>query len=229
MNKSGKPLRKYPGSGRELADVYNKSEKVRNIPITDGNTINSQNLNDKNMAMDENLTNTAEMNEIGEAEGLAGELAAKLETAEREKEELREQVKRSYAELENFRRRSLKEKQELIDYANERLLFKMLALLDDMGNALDAGRKSEDYQALLTGIEMIHQKSLKLFEESGVIPMEHSVGKPFDFNLHEAIMMMPSEDAKAEHIVAEVQKGYMIHEKVLRHAKVVTSSGPAES
>ncbi len=226
MNKSGKPLRKYPGHGKGLADVYSKGDKVRNIPITDANTINSNDLTDLDMATEENnLTEAGEMFDPAEI----AEMAAKLEAAEKEKEELREQVRRSYADLENFRRRSLKEKQELIDYANERLLFKLLALLDDMGNAIDAGRKSEDYEALLTGIEMIYQKSLKLFEESGVKPMENSVGRLFDFNLHEAIMMMPSADVPAEHIAAEVQKGYMIHEKVLRHAKVVTSSGPAES
>lgn len=228
MSKSGKPLRKYPGAGGGIADIYGRTDNVRNIPIMDGDSVSINEFKD-NMSKEENK-HSAENNDLAEMsyEEMVLELTARLETAEKEKEELREQVKRAYAELENFRRRSLKEKQEMIDYANERLLFKMLAMLDDMSNAIDAGKKSDDYEALLRGIEMIQQKTLKTFEESGVKPMELSVGKEFDFNLHEAIMMMPSDEVPAEHIVAEVQKGYMMHDKVLRHAKVVTSSGPAE-
>jgi molecular chaperone GrpE len=229
LSKTGKPLRKYPGAGGGIADIYCRTDNVRNIPIMEGDSVTINELKE-NMSKEETKQDT-ENNDMAEMsyEEAVVELTARLEAAEKEKEETKEQVKRAYAELENFRRRSLKEKQEMIDYANERLLFKMLALLDDISNAIDAGKKSDDYEALLRGIEMIQQKTLKTFEESGVKPMELSVGKEFDFNLHEAIMMMPSDEVPAEHIVAEVQKGYMMHDKVLRHAKVVTSSGPAES
>ncbi len=231
MTKSGKPLRNLSTTGRDLAGIYGKGDNVRNIPITDGDGVSFKEFSDKNMENDDNTINMDDFGENATPEqiDIINELTSRIEKAEKERDEVKDQLMRSYAELENFRRRSLKEKQELIDFANERLLFKMLATLDDIGNAIDAGKKTDDYEALLKGIELIQQKALRLFEEAGVKPMEDSTGKPFDFNLHEAIMMMPSEEIEAEHIINEVQKGYTIHDKVLRHAKVVTSSGKPTS
>ncbi|OGU41126.1 MAG: nucleotide exchange factor GrpE [Ignavibacteria bacterium GWB2_35_12] len=148
----------------------------------------------------------------------------KLKELEKERDELKDQVLRVAAELENYRRRALKEKREMIDYANERLILNLLPLLDDLGKAVEAGKKAVDCDSMLTGLDLIYQKALKLFENENVKIMENTVGKPFDVNEHEAVMRMPSE-LPEDYIISEVQSGYTMKDKVLRHAKVVTSAG----
>jgi len=145
-----------------------------------------------------------------------------------ERDELKDRYVRSAAELENIRRRSMREKQEMLEYANERLLFKMLELLDDFGNAIQAGKKTDDASAMLAGIELINQKVEKLFTDAGVKRMESPIGKPFNVDLQEALMHIPSEYPEG-YVVHEILPGYMINEKVLRHAKVVTSAGEPEN
>lgn len=223
-----KPLRTTANKTKDLYNTYLKNQGVRNIPI---NTPDEENENMKEdtevieeKAEDTKSEENTEQNKQGDNDDII-EIVEQFEQVSKEKEELLEQLRRKTAEMENFRRRTLKEKQDMLEYANERLLFKLLPILDDFGAALEAGRKSDDYRALLTGIEMIQQKSTKLFEEAGVKTMESPIGQPFDVELHEAIMMMPSNDIEEGNVIHEVQKGYTIGEKVLRHAKVVTSSG----
>ena len=115
----------------------------------------------------------------------------------------------------------------MLEYANEKLLFKFLSLADDFDAGLESARKSQDYDALLKGVELIQSKLLKLFEESGVKRMESYVGKPFDVDFHEALMHIPSEFPEGN-VIQEVQPGYMMHNKVLRHTKVVTSAGSSK-
>jgi molecular chaperone GrpE len=154
---------------------------------------------------------------IKEMEKMISELAS-------ERDELKDKFVRTAAEMENLRRRTMKEKQEIIEYANERLLFKMLDILDDLGNAVEAARKSGDSESILKGIEMIQQKSEKLFLDAGVTRIPSPVGSEFDVHFHEALMHVPSEFPE-NNVINEVQPGYMIHNKVLRHTKVVTSAG----
>ncbi|MES2765841.1 MAG: nucleotide exchange factor GrpE [Bacteroidota bacterium] len=150
-----------------------------------------------------------------------------LATLKAERDELRDQVLRKSAEVENIRRRAQKEKQDLIEYANERLLGNLVHVLDDLYMALEAAKKSTDYDALLKGIEMVYTKAQKAFEQAGVKPIVDHIGKPFDVNYHEALMHMPSEEPEGN-VVQEVQRGYMLRDKVLRHAKVITSAGQGE-
>jgi molecular chaperone GrpE len=139
-----------------------------------------------------------------------------------ERDEFREISLRKVAELENFRRRTEQERQELIIHANAKLLQKLLPILDDMQRAVESGKNSAD-KALLEGIELVFQKTLQTFEEAGVQPM-NCVGEQFDANLHEALMQMPSEAPEGQ-IVQEAQRGYTLGGKVLRHAKVLVSAG----
>lgn len=155
-------------------------------------------------------------------------ISSKFEEIAKERDDLKEQVKRIAAELENLRRRCIKEKQEMIDYANERLLFKMLPLIDDMESAIEAGKKATDVNSILTGIEIIYNKVLSTFEEAGVKQMENPMGAEFDVNFHEAVATTPS-DLPEGYIAFIIQPGYMMQNKVLRHAKVVTSNGSSNT
>lgn len=150
-----------------------------------------------------------------------------LDKLKKERDEYKDQALRLAAELDNFKKRNIREKQELVEYANEKLLQKLLPLLDDMENAIEAGNKSKDFEGLLKGIEMIYQKAIKTFEEAGVKCMENPVGKQFDVQLQESLLHTPSNKPEGE-ILQLIQKGYIYNDKVLRYAKVITSAGNVE-
>lgn len=124
------------------------------------------------------------------------------------------------AEFDNFRKRVLKEKAELIKNAAEKTLFGLLPIVDDFERGLDA-TKDED-SAVRQGMDLIYQKLVKYLSDNGVTAMVSEAGSDFDADLHEAIAMVPapSDDLKGK-IIDTTQKGYTINDKVLRHAKVV--------
>ena len=214
-----KPLRSAPNKLRDLYNTYLKNEDM-NTEEDGGKDIKEKlrsEMQDETESIDDKKVTILKEEELVEIYELFNQL-------ESERDELKDKLARRTAELENVRRRSIKEKQDMIDYANEKLLYKMLGIVDDMNNALKAGKESHDYEALYKGVEMIAGKTNKLFEEAGVKPMDDPIGKPFDVDYHDALMQMPSDLPEGD-VVQEVQKGYMISDKVLRHAKVVTSSG----
>lgn len=149
---------------------------------------------------------------------------SQIENLKKENSELKELSLRKTAELENFRKRSIKEKSDLIDYANERLLSNFVELLDDLTMASNSSNNATDIESIKKGIDLILNKAKKLFDDAGVKQMEFGENDIFDVNLHEAMMMAPSD--KPEGTVLQVlQNGYLLKDKVLRHAKVITSSG----
>jgi molecular chaperone GrpE len=152
-----------------------------------------------------------------------------IASLEKERDELKDAVLRKTAELENMRRRVLKEKNELIQYANQTLFQKLLPLMDDFENAIKAGKTSEDFNSLMQGIEMIYNKAVKIFEESGVKKLDVKEGDPFNVEYHDAILKMPSENIEEDAIINVAENGYMYHDKVLRHAKVITSAGKPQN
>lgn len=142
-----------------------------------------------------------------------------------ERDDFRDQLLRKSAEFENYRKRTMKEKQDLIDFANEHLILKMLPVVDDLHTALEAAKQSTDPEGFLKGVEMIYAKAIKIFEDAGVSPIQTAPGEPFNVEVHEALAHMPSNDAPEGHILQEIQRGYTLREKVIRHTKVVTSAG----
>jgi molecular chaperone GrpE len=125
------------------------------------------------------------------------------------------------AEFDNFRRRTLKEKQELIKNASEKAMVELLPVVDDFERALDAMSKSGDVDALAEGVNLIYTKMVKYLEQQGVKPIE-STGKDFDPDLFDAITTFPAPDESMRgKVVDTTTKGYMINDKVLRHAQVV--------
>lgn len=225
---SKKPLRQALDTEKDLLNTYKKQEeqKVKKMEeesrtMEESQTeLNIDNQNEKSQAEDSNNSIIEELSNI------ALDKISEIEELKAERDYLKDQLVRKVAEIENQRKRHLKEKQELIDYANGQLLGKMIELLDYFEQAVDASGKTTDIEALRTGLEMLYQKAVKLFEEQGVKKMEDPTGKPFDVNLQDAIMAMNSD--KEEGTVLQVaQPGYMYKDKVLRHAKVITSNGQA--
>ncbi len=224
-----KPLRKSSNKIKDLMDTYLKNDNSKNIPITDSesenNLTNNDTIQSENINLGQEELDSKDFEKmIDDYKDAVDTLNTQLEVVTKEKDDLKDQLFRKAAELENIRRRGLKEKQEMIDYANERLLSQMIVLLDDINNAYNATQTVHDYDSLMKGVEMIRTKAVKLFEEAGIKQIESYVGKEFDVNFHEALMRMPSE-LPENFVVQEFQNGYMLNDKVLRHTKVITSSG----
>ncbi len=124
------------------------------------------------------------------------------------------------AEFDNFRKRTGKEKSDIIRNASESVLKGLLPIVDDFERGLEASAKLEDPSSIREGMELIYQKLVKFLASNGVKPIE-SNGRPFDAELHEAIAMVPVADESQKGIVIDTPtKGYTINDKVLRHAKV---------
>ncbi len=127
------------------------------------------------------------------------------------------------AEFDNFRKRTVRERADLIKSASEKALKGLLPIVDDFERGLDAIRDTTDAESVKEGMKLIYNKFVKYLADNGVKEIE-STGKPFDTELHEAVAMVPAEKEDEKGTVKDtVQKGYMLNDKVLRHAKVVVS------
>lgn len=161
----------------------------------------------------------------GEAvEGSAAGLAETLARKEEEIKSLQERVLRLAAEMDNTRKRLEREKSEGISYANESLLRSLLAVIDNLERAIEHAEKDADVNTLLEGVRMTHKSFLDALSRFACAPFE-AVGKPFDPNYHEAVMQQPSEDHPENTVIQEYQKGYTLHDRLLRPAMVVVSKG----
>lgn len=143
-----------------------------------------------------------------------------LEAAREEIEQLKTQMLYKTAEFDNYRKRTLKEKAELILNGGEKAVSAILPVIDDMERALDNGAKTDDPQVLREGMELIYHKMIKAMESLGVKEIETQEAD-FDTDIHEAVAMVPGMgDDKKGKVIDCLQKGYKLNDKVIRHAKV---------
>lgn len=187
---------------------------------------NKKNQNDEAKAAQEELLN--EENTEQQAQEQVTEEEATPEKRIAELEEQLEHEKKEYlflmADFENFRKRTLKEKGDLIKNGAESAMRDLLPVVDDLERALDAINKGGDLDSLKEGVDLIYNKFVKYLESQHVTAIE-STGKDFDTDVHEAVTMFPAPDPDMKGKVIDTTiKGYMINDKVLRHAKVVVGS-----
>ena len=200
--------------------------KEKEINIEDGNvqeTVqnenNEQTTQNENTEENQNTDNKAEEgdNNTDTADKKAEEVDP-LTKAQQEVEELKKQLLYKTAEFENYRKRTLKEKAELILNGGEKTVAAILPILDDFERAI--ADKSEDPKAIKEGVQMIFNKFIKTLEDLGVKKIE-TADKDFDVDFHEAIAMVPGMgDDKKGKVIDCVQTGYTLNDKVIRHAKV---------
>ena len=190
----------------------------------------AKDINIEEEEINEDVSETNETNETNEAsetsdtssssepsDSIEPELSP-LEKAEKEIEQLKDQYLRARAEFENYRKRTIKEKAELIINGGEKTITAILPVLDDFERAL--ADTTEDPEAIKQGMELIFHKFVKTLEGLGVKKIE-TEDKPFDVDYHEAIAMVPGMgDDKKGMVIDCVQTGYMLNDKVIRHAKV---------
>ncbi|MGB3959382.1 MAG: nucleotide exchange factor GrpE, partial [bacterium] len=146
-----------------------------------------------------------------------------LEEERAEKEEYLRLLQRTRADFENYRRRIDRERRDFINRANERLFLELLPVLDNMERALQVeGEPSA--AAIIEGVELIYRQFLEILKREGVTPIE-AQGKPFNPEVHEAVLQVEDAAAEAGTVVEEVQRGYMLHDRVLRPSMVKVAKG----
>ncbi|MCI6146847.1 MAG: nucleotide exchange factor GrpE [Bacteroidales bacterium] len=173
-------------------------------------------------------TQTEAQNAEVESQNAEEEEPAKEETPEDKIAALQAELEKSQkeylflmAEFDNYRKRTVKEKAELIKNGGEKAMLGLLPVIDDFERAIDAIDKSSDVEGLKEGVDLIYNKFMKYLESQQVKPME-STGTDFDADIYEAVTTFPAPDESMKgKVIDTVQKGYTINEKVLRHAKVV--------
>ena len=194
----------------------------RNEPMTANNQENeegteatkvqseTENTSAENVAADD-LTDTAATPDRGEA---TTDWEAKYN-------ELNDSYLRLRAEFDNYRKRTLREKSDLIKSGGEGALIGLLPVIDDFERALDTMKKATDPKAVAEGVELIYSKFMDYLGRQGVKPIE-AVGQPFGTEMFEAVAMIPAPDeAQKGRVIDCVQTGYVLNDKVIRHAKVV--------
>lgn len=185
------------------------------------NNANSNNLPENELqtadGVDKNDTPTAYDTQGGTDQPAT---EAELNRIKDELAEMKDKYLRLYSDFENFRRRTAREKLELIQTANESTLKQMLPVMDDFERAEKSFQNSNSKD--LEGLQLISNKFRKILEQNGVKPMELSTGSDFNPELHEAISQVPapSDELKGK-VVEVVEKGYLLNDKIIRHAKVV--------
>ncbi len=206
-----------------------KTEKERKHQIKEDETTE---IKVDNSAQDDIVEGVNEMSSENEP-AASGTVTSETETATTDKmvaeiasvqeklAEMQDKYLRLSAEFDNYRKRTLREKMDLVKYADENLLKKLVPFMDDFERALKAMEKAEDSTAVKDGIDLIYSKFRDFLNQNGVKEIE-SVNCNFNVDLHEAVAKMPVdvEDKKGK-IVDVVLKGYYLHDKVLRFSKVV--------
>ncbi|MBM4142064.1 MAG: nucleotide exchange factor GrpE [Lentisphaerae bacterium] len=144
---------------------------------------------------------------------------------EEEIKALQDRLLRLQADFDNFRKRTLREKEDLYCRANEDLMMELLPVLDHLDLALAAAQARDNADPVAEGFRMVAEQLLSKLGKFGLTPVD-AQGVPFDPNLHEAISHLPSADAPESSIIAQVRRGYRLGAQLLRPAQVVVSSGP---
>lgn len=192
--------------------MKNNENTGNNIEINDENVEN-------NVISDDNTEDTS-ANTDNSAEEKTTELTVEeqLEAAKKEVEQYKDKYLRAVAEFDNYRKRTLKEKAELLLNGSEKAVCAFLPILDDFERAI--ADKTEDVNAIKEGVQIIFNKFNKTLESLGVRKIE-TEGKDFDVDFHEAVAMVPGiGDDKKGKVIDCVQTGYQLNDKVIRHAKV---------
>ena len=188
----------------------------------DINIENEETLNEDPVAETDKETEDSENQENSEhtTDSESTEELDPLEKAQKEIDELKTQLLYKVAEFDNYRKRTLKERAELILNGGEKVIKAILPIIDDMERAIENGAKTDDPEVLREGMVLIHQKFTKTLESQGVSAIE-TEDADFDTDVHEAVAMVPGMgDDKKGKVIDCLQKGYKLNDKVIRHAKV---------
>ena len=188
--------------------------------MTEEEIKNTQEEEQQEPAVDESVASDSVADNQDEAATEEAEEKAPLEAALDEIESLKTQMLYKNAEFDNYRKRTLKERAELILNGGEKTITALLPVIDDMERAIANGEKTDDPQVLREGMQLIYQKLMKVLEAQGVSKIETD-NADFDTNLHEAVALVPGMgDDKKGKVIDCMAPGYKLNDKVIRYAKV---------
>lgn len=177
----------------------------------------------------ENNTNTDKKNEIDleRIEALLPEEIHQLIKKADEADDWKNKYLYATADLDNFRKRSAKERSNLIKYSGKNILYDLLEVVDNFDLAIKADKIESDPKVILQGIELISKQLHKVLESYGIKPVE-SKDKTFNPEIHEAMQKIPSDEVEPGNIISELQKGYYHKDKILRPARVIVAAEPEQ-
>ena len=154
------------------------------------------------------------------------ELLKKLTDTREEAEKNYDLYMRTYAEMENIKKRGIKEREELAKYANESIIKEILPVIDNLDKAISHAQNDENSSALVEGLELTRDGLMKALEKAGLKEVE-ALGKPFDPNFHESVSQQIDDTVAPGHVIMELQKGYLLNGRLMRPSMVVISQGKA--
>ncbi|MFO7526262.1 MAG: nucleotide exchange factor GrpE [Ignavibacteriaceae bacterium] len=157
-----------------------------------------------------------------ENEQIDSEANEKIKNLELQAAEWQDKFLRKVAEFENYKRRTENDQLNLLKYAAESFIIKLLPVLDDFERSLIHVDDVKNSSQIVEGIKLVYSKLLKTVEEQGVKRIE-CIGQPFDVNYHEAVMQMKNDSVPPHTVIEEIQSGYIYKDRVIRHAKVIVS------
>lgn len=149
-------------------------------------------------------------------------LEDKIKVLEQEIIQYKELALRKAAEFENYKRRTENDQLNLLKYAAESLIIKLLPTIDDLERSLEHMTEETDVQKIKEGVQLIYNKFVKTLDDQGVKKIE-SIGKPFSVEFHEALMQRADDSVPPHTVIDELETGYMYKDRVIRHAKVIVS------
>lgn len=200
--------------------VRRRDEALKDQKLSkDGDSMEGKGLESEKSILDEGSLDDEDMTPLEKNLTLEAELVK----AKAKAEDHYGQLQRLQADFDNYRKRTQKEKAELIKYASERLVGELLPVLDNFDRAVSAAKVNPDFTSFSQGVKMILRQMQTALSKEGLKAMD-AVGQPFDPNLHEAVLRVASEEHPENTVVEEVQKGYYLKEKVLRPCMVKVSN-----
>ena len=154
------------------------------------------------------------------------ELLKKLTDTREEAEKNYDLYTRTYAEMENIKKRGIKEREELAKYANESIIKEILPVIDNLDKAISHAQNDENSSVLVEGLELTRDGLVKALEKAGLKEVE-ALEKPFDPNFHESVSQQIDDTVAPGHVIMELQKGYLLNGRLMRPSMVVISQGKA--
>ena len=201
---------------QEIETQTANSEEAESPPVNDALEVSEA----------EESNGDAESEDSPEAAALAN-LTAEYEAYKAQSEEQHDQMLRTIAEFDNSRKRAEREKEESLKYALEGFAKELIPTVDSIERAIQSTKESQDVDALAEGVEMIYKGLLSALEKRGITPIE-AANEPFDPMQHEAVMHVESESVPENVVIEEWQKGYVLHNRVIRPSMVSVSKGKSE-
>ncbi|MFA7565642.1 MAG: nucleotide exchange factor GrpE [Alkalispirochaeta sp.] len=187
-------------------------------------TVDEENTPEQNEPTGER-TSPGDTSPDGEADGsdVMEKLKAQIETLEAENAELKNEYLRKQADMENFRKRMIRDRENTVQFSNQQILLDITSIIDDFERAIRSAEESRDFDSFHDGIVLIENQLIGMLERKWGLKRFGSDGEVFDPQKHEAVTTEPREDHSESIVLEDYRKGYMLHERVLRPAKVKVS------